>query len=138
MSNRSSPEMSEVIVTPDRYETIRRTVRHLRAQTVRARLEIVIVAPLAEKRDLDESELKDFFHFCVVAVGDLKSTADARAAGIRQASASIVAFLEDHSYPAADWAEALIKAHQHNWAAVGPVSDAAPIRNAPSHTDALL
>ena len=39
----SAPEMSVVIVTPDGYETIRRTVEHLRAQTVKDRLELVIV-----------------------------------------------------------------------------------------------
>ena len=44
----SSPQMSVVIVTPDSYETIRKTVEHLRAQTVKDRLEIVIVAPSAE------------------------------------------------------------------------------------------
>jgi len=40
----SSPEMSVVIVTPDRYETIRKTVQHLRAQTVNDRLEKIEAA----------------------------------------------------------------------------------------------
>ena len=44
-----SPEMSVVIVTPDRYETIRKTMDHLRVQTARHRLEIVIVAPSAAR-----------------------------------------------------------------------------------------
>ncbi|HEX5708076.1 MAG TPA: hypothetical protein VFX96_12315 [Pyrinomonadaceae bacterium] len=37
--------MSVLIVTPDDYRTIRKTVRHLGAQTARERLEVVIVAP---------------------------------------------------------------------------------------------
>lgn len=49
------------------------------------------------------------------------STAEARAAGIRQANAPVVAFVEDHSYPDPDWAERLIEAHRKLWAAVGPV-----------------
>jgi hypothetical protein len=37
--------MSVVLVTPDRYEAIRKTMEHLRAQTVSDQLEIVIVGP---------------------------------------------------------------------------------------------
>jgi len=63
MSGRGSPEMSVIIITPDRYETIRETMNHLRAQTARHRLEIVIVAPSTETLDLDTSELEGFFGF---------------------------------------------------------------------------
>lgn len=48
MSDRPSPDMSVVLVTPDRYETIRQTIKHLRAQTVRDRLEVIIVAPSSQ------------------------------------------------------------------------------------------
>ena len=44
MAGRSA-ELSVVIVTPDCYETIGKTMGYLRAQTARDRLEIVIVAP---------------------------------------------------------------------------------------------
>jgi hypothetical protein len=47
MSNGSLPEMSVVVLTPDCYETVRKTIRHLRAQNVRGCLEIVLVAPSA-------------------------------------------------------------------------------------------
>jgi hypothetical protein len=50
----------------------------------------------------------------------MNSTAAARAAGVRQASASLVALAEDHSYPDAHWAEALIAAHRGPWAVAGP------------------
>jgi hypothetical protein len=40
VNDRDSPQMSVVIVA-DHYETIRKTMRHIRAQTVRDRLEIV-------------------------------------------------------------------------------------------------
>ena len=121
MSVVSVPLMSVVIVTPDRYETIRRTVQHLRTQSIKDQLELVIVVPSAEELEPDHSELADFLQFSVAEVGVIKSTAEARAMGVRRASASLVAFLENHSYPAPGWAEALIKAHQQNWAAVGPV-----------------
>lgn len=121
----SSPEMSVVIVTPDRYETIRKTVQHLRAQTVNDRLELVIVAPSAGQLGLDDRELKDFFQFRVVEVGAISSIARAYAAGIRQASAPVVVLSEDHSFPETRWAEALIARHREPWAAVGPA-----VRNA--------
>jgi len=117
--------MSVVIVTPDRYETIRKTVQHLRAQTVSDRLELVIVAPSAGQLGLDDRELKDFFQFRVVEVGAISSIARAYAAGIRQASAPVVVLSEDHSFPETRWAEALIERHREPWAVVGPA-----VRNA--------
>lgn len=121
MSNCHTPEMSVVIITPDCYETIRKTMRCLRQQTVKDKLEIVIVAPSVEKLDLISSEVTDFFQIRVVEAGTNGSLAGARAAGIRQASTPVVVFAEDHSFPEPSWAEALIQAHKGPWAAVGPV-----------------
>ncbi len=106
--NAHDADLSVVIVTPDCYETIRKTIRYLRAQTVRHRLEP------------DNAELQDFLQVRVVEVGAITSTGAARAAGIHQASAPVVAFAEDHSYPDPGWADALIEAHRQPWAAVGP------------------
>ena len=114
------PELSVVISTPDCYETIRKTIGHLRSQTARNRLEIVIVAPSAAKLDLDESDLSSFPEFQVITVGKLGSIARANAAGVREARAPIVAFTEDHVFPDPGWAEALIAAHRGPWAVVGP------------------
>jgi GT2 family glycosyltransferase len=119
------PEMSVVLVTPDGHETIRTTMKHLRAQTVRDRLEIVIVAASIDALHLDHTETQEFRHFRVVEVGEVRSIAEGNAAGVRQASAPVVALAEDHSYPDPDWAAALIGAHRHPWAAVGPA-----VRNA--------
>jgi GT2 family glycosyltransferase len=121
MSGRNFPEMSVVIVTPDDYETIRKTIKHLRAQTIKEKLEIMIVAPSLSNLDLNESELKEFLCFDVVEFGPIKSSAKARAAGIRRASAPLIAFVEDHSFPDPRWAEELVKTHQQPWIAVGPV-----------------
>jgi hypothetical protein len=107
-------------VTPDRYETIRRTLRHVRAQTVRDQLEVVIVAPSVAALGLDAAELDGFQRVQVVEVGPVENIARARATGIRRATAPIVVLTEDHCYPAPDWAAALIAAHRQPWAAVGP------------------
>jgi hypothetical protein len=121
VKSNGAPELSVVVITPDGYETVRKTIRHLRAQRVRERMELVLVAPSADKLDADERELREFQQFRLVEVGDMLSTARARAAGVRSASAPVVAFAEDHAFPAPGWAEALIEAHREDWAAVAPV-----------------
>lgn len=125
MDNLRSPEISVVIVTPDNFATIRNTMAHLRKQTVKDRMEIVIVAPSTDRLEPDNSELTDFLRTKVVEVGSVESVARGNAAGIRQATASVVVLAEDHSYPDPNWAEVLIRAHRQPWAAVGPV-----VRNA--------
>jgi hypothetical protein len=113
--------MSVIIITPDCFGTIRRTIDHLRAQSVRDQLEVVIVAPSAENLEIDDQALAPFHGFQVVEVGHLGSVGEANAAGVRRAGAPVVAFVEEHSYPQPGWAEALLKAHLQPWAAVGPV-----------------
>ncbi len=120
MGDDRAPAMSVVLAT-DSYETIRKTVGHLRAQTVKEQLEIIIVAPSAARLCLVEAELQGFLRYRVVEVGAMHSLAWARAAGIRQAGAPVVAFGETHSYPQPGWAGALIAAHRDSWAVVGPV-----------------
>lgn len=114
------PEMSVVICTPDSYETIRKTTRCLREQTVKHKLEIVIVVPSKKKLGLIDSEVEDFCQTRIVEADISSSLAAARVAGISQASAPVVVFAEDHSFPEPGWAKALIQAHKGPWAAVGP------------------
>ncbi len=120
MNNSSCAKMSVIIVTPDNYETIRKTMRSLSLQTVREQLEIIIVAPYNAELGLVESELKDFLQYRVVKVSQIEASAVARSAGVRAATAPIVVFGEDHAYPAPNWAEVLIDTHRNPWAAVAP------------------
>jgi GT2 family glycosyltransferase len=112
--------MSVVITTPDSYETIRKTVSHLRRQTVREALELVIVAPSRAQLQVDESEISDFAGYTVVEAGNIESIGRSNALGIRRAKAPIVVLAEDHCFPDADWAEKLINAHRGEWTVVGP------------------
>jgi hypothetical protein len=121
MIQKGEPALSVIFATPDCYETIRETMRHLRTQTVKHLLEIIIVAPSASLLHADESELEGFCRVRIVEVGSVTSIGSANAKGVRQASAPIVALAEDHAFPAPGWAEALIAAHRHPWAVVGPV-----------------
>jgi hypothetical protein len=132
------PLMSVVVITPDRYATISKTIRHLRAQKVCGQLEVVLVAPSTKEFQLDEAAMEKFLQYKVIEVGAVSSTARARAKGALAASAPIVAFAEDHAYPASGWAEALIKRHRENWAAVGPAMSNANPRSITSWANLLI
>lgn len=113
--------LSVIFVTPNRYEIVQRTVRCLQQQTIRSQLEIIIVAPSEQELFLDHADL-ELFHSCkVVGVGLGRSAGDTRVAGLKQATAPIVAYIEDHAFPANNkWAEALLLTHQELWGAVAP------------------
>jgi hypothetical protein len=138
MKTLETPQMSVVLVTPDNYASIRETIGYLCKQTVVNQLELVIVTLSAKGLQPDEASLKNFCTVAVVEVDDIKSIAAANAAGVRKATAPIVALAEDHSFPDPDWAEALLKAHRQEWAAVGPVVRNANPATAVSWADFLI
>jgi hypothetical protein len=115
------PALSVLIATPDSFEVLRTTLNELKKQTARDRLEIVLLAASRERLRLDQSLLKEFHAYQVIEVGPFQSIGKARAVGVLAARAPVVAFAEDHAYPATGWAAALIDAHRQPWAAVGPV-----------------
>ncbi len=114
------PALAAILVVPDTYDTIRRTMAYLQAQTVAEQVEVILVAPSYQQLQLDESELACFHSWQVVEVGVVTSKKLGVVAGIRRARAPIVALTEDHSFPDANWAEVLIDAHKQPWAVVGP------------------
>lgn len=109
-----------VILVAEHYAQIRKTVRHLLAQTMCDKLELVIVAPSKTELAADDQELQAFPWLQVVEIGPIASVPSAMAAGIERAQSRVVAFAENHSFPEPDWAEALLAAHRQGWAAVGP------------------
>ncbi len=115
------PALSAIVVCPDRYPTVRQTVRYLQAQSVKQLLEIVLVAPNRLGLELVESDMEGFHSWQVVETGRVGSIAPAYAAGVRLARAPLVALTEDHSFPDEGWAQALIASHELPWAAVGPL-----------------
>ena len=116
----SEPKLSVVIVA-DRYDTIRKTVNHLREQSIKDQLEIVIVTEAKRRLDHECAEVNDFWAVRVIEVDAILPLALATAAGIRSARGPLVVLAESHAYPGAGWAQALIEAHQQPWAAVGAV-----------------
>jgi hypothetical protein len=116
----STPRLSVILATPGRFATIACTVEHLRRQTIRETLELVIVAPSRAGLALDAAAVAGLGACRVVELGAFRSVGRANAAGVRAAAAPVVALAEDHCFPDPDWAERLLAAHDAPWAAVGP------------------
>ena len=108
-----------VLVTPGRYQRIRKTMNHLHAQSLRTRMEVIIVCPSLAELDANDEDWQDFYQVRCIEVGVIRSTGEVRAAGALQARAEVVAFAEDHCFPGPGWAEALVEAHRGPWGGVG-------------------
>ncbi len=116
------PDLSAVLVVPDTFATIRRTVSHLADQTVADRIELVIVCPDRQALELDHEAVAPLHSVTVVERAGLTTVAEGNAAGTRAAGAEIVVFCEDHSFPEPEWAAALLRRHgDGRWQVVGPV-----------------
>jgi GT2 family glycosyltransferase len=115
-----TPALSVILATPGDFGAIRKTLSHLAAQTALSEMELVLVASTRAALSADENVLSLFPRYQIVEVGDFGPLGAANAAGVRAASAAVVALAEDHCFPDPDWAEHLIRAHQGPWAAIGP------------------
>jgi len=121
-----APALTVVLVTADRFATLRRTVRHLHEQDERARIELLLVGPDPTSfRDLEPDAVAGFASCHTFAGGPIREAERALAIGVAAATAPIVALLENHVYPEPGWAGAILRAHQGPWAAVGSI-----VRNA--------
>lgn len=113
------PALSVVLAT-DTYATILPVIERFRQQTIRERLEIVLVVPEREAASTEILDLSEFAAVRVVAVEGIVPLAAARGEGVRAATAPLVFLGETHSFPRDDLAEALVRAHASPWAVVVP------------------
>lgn len=113
------PKLAVVLVTRNSFDAIRRTVQALRAQTIANAMELLIVATTTEAiNDCRPGELDGFARVEVVPAGPIGCVDNAAPKGMLRATAPVVATMEDHVFPEADWAEEIVKAHEGPWAAV--------------------
>lgn len=117
------PDLSVIVVTPTTFAQVRRTVAHLRRQSVADRIELVLVIP--DERSIDDAdpaETAPFASVRVVTVGPIGNVDRASAHGIRAAAAPVVAIIEDHGFVQPGWAEAVLRGYADGRAdAVGAV-----------------
>ncbi|MCM2269888.1 MAG: hypothetical protein NDJ75_07290 [Thermoanaerobaculia bacterium] len=116
-----APEISVILVT-ERFDTVRDVVRCLVAQTMRDRLELVLVTgAAAELGPRDDLAALAAVQIVEVGAAAMAEVHPARVAGIHAARAPIVAFGETHSFPEPDFCAELLAAHRGgDWVAVGP------------------
>ena len=128
------PDLTVVVVTPARFDQLRRTVRHVREQSVAHRVELLIVAPTEDAvADHRDGELSGFWGVEIVPVGPIPNVDKASAHGVRAARAPVVALVEDHAFTQPGWADAIGAALTSKEAMIGALRklDAMP---APSGT----
>lgn len=116
----STPALAVILVIPDTYGTMQRTLSHLRSQTAVEQMEIVIVTPSFQQTGLIESELTCFHSWRAVEIDGVMSVNSGFVEGIRHAKAPIVVLVENHAFPDENWAEVLIATHGQSCAAVAP------------------
>lgn len=112
------PALSVILLAPRDFRHIQKTVRHLRAQTRAAEVELVIGTPTTETIRCDPSEWQGLHSVQIIALGEITLASHAKMQAVHRARAAIVAFAEDHAFPSPDWADALLCAHQNPYAAV--------------------
>ena len=106
------PRMSVVVPAFLGYDTVLAALDSWEAQTCRRQLEIIVLCPTRPSYPLPHGQI-------LVETGSLLLH-EARAAGVRKATASYVIFAEDHCLPDPDCAEAMLHRLEEGWDAVGP------------------
>lgn len=134
----STPELSVILTATEDYATIRKTMEHLLHQTAVSKIELVLVTPRARDLNPPPAGLAAFHSHQIVELNPIGSIGAANAAGVRAASAPIVALAEDHCFPAEDWAQRILLAHRNDYAVVGPVMTNANPRSAVSWADFFI
>ena len=134
----SVAELSVVLVAGSGAPGITRTMGHLRAQTARRRMEVLIVAESSDGFDLAALGGGELAACRLIEVGPIAERGAAAATGLLAATSPVVGLIEDHSYPAPEWAEALLRAHAGGWSGVGPAVDNANPESAASWVNYIL
>ena len=134
-NSRSTPRLSIVLAT-DEYQTIRPVLAAVARQSCASEIEPVIVLFAGRAGAARPEDLRSFPHAQVITGGS--GLAEARAAGVRAASAPFVFIGETHSYPQPGWADALLAAFEGPHAAVVPAIGNANPTGAPSWASYLF
>ncbi len=138
MISASPPTISVVLVTADGLHALRKTIVHLCRQTIADQIEIVIVTPEPSHIDTADSDLDGVHSVTVIPCSADRRLGAARAAGVHAAHAQLVAFTEDHCFPAPACMEAFVRRHAAGCDVVGPAMENANPRTARSWCAFLL
>ena len=123
----NEPVMSVIVLVDRQRQRGERCLRSLLSQNIVSQLEILVLDFAASA--LPPLAGSDHPSVRVVPMTYATGFGGSRALGVRLARAPIVAFIEEHVTVRPGWAEATVRAHQGEWAGVGPeVHNPAPDR----------
>ncbi len=137
-ANTDAPRLTAVLVAARGDGLIDRTLAHLKRQTMARAIEVLIFTPNPARLVLPEGTEQFFHSVRILNTGDERRVGALRAEGIRQAAAPYVAMTEDHCYPNAVWAEALVTQMDAGADVAGPRIDNADPRTATSWAAYLI
>jgi hypothetical protein len=112
--------LSAVLVMPRGFDELSGAIAHLRAQTRRAAIEVVLVHTVERAHEIDAGAFEGFLRFVPVAIAALPMVAAGFVAAVDAASGEVIALVEDHVLLDPDWAATVLAAHAHPCAAVAP------------------
>ena len=132
------PALTAALLTPDDFSTIRRTAEVIASQSIASSIEMLVLTPAPDRLDADPRILSRLHSLKVVKADLTHGSGPVRASAVREASAPVIVFGEDHCFPSDGWAEALLRAHEGEWVAVGPVVTNANPESLVSWADLLI
>lgn len=134
----SEIDLSVILITASNYERIGKTIRHLAAQEVADRMQLIVVCQDEAGLEMVPEDLQDFGEVTVFPAGPFDSTGNPRADAVAVAKGAVTVFAEDHCFPELGWAQALLAAHAAGYPAVGPTMSNANPDTALSWADMCL
>jgi hypothetical protein len=116
----SDAPLVSVLLPARSFDQIAQAVDAWRAQTIRERVELVVVIADGATIDPTHPKFEGFAGVRIVATQSLAPSNEALACGIRAASSALVYLGETHAFPEPDVAEVLAARHRQGWTAVVP------------------
>jgi len=116
----TAPRLSVALAALDSYSHVDEVHRCLEAQTIRPLLELIFICRSEAQLALPTGFKTAYPDVIVIEAGEHVLLNEARAAGVRQASAPYVLILEDHCLPFPDSLHYMLSRLEEGWTAVGP------------------
>src|SRR5262245_58933075 len=114
------PRLTAVMLMPGSFSTLTASLSSLTRQTIKDRIELVLVHTPDFESSIDRSACGGFQSVKFVRIERMPTVAAGFVAGVAAASAPVVALVEDHVFLHPQWAERVVDAHSQACAAVVP------------------
>lgn len=110
-----------MLLMPRGFDELTGALSCLRAQTIRSQIQVVIVTIRGRESEVDRASFDQFAAVEIVAVAAIPTVASGFTAGVRHATAEVVALVEDHVFVAPDWAARICEAFTSGCSGVAPL-----------------